>query len=196
MLFGFRGIRTFQVILAVIALVCAIAAVFSAKAYSDDDEVLMLLPAILLGLVFFWAFITAIRAPTSFVAIDYTSGRSRIRFAGFIDTVIANGDVTGARLVRRSWLGGLGVRLGPGGTVALASAWGEVAEIDLRTPVRVWLVPKLIPLQAKKLQLSVRNPAKLVEGFTRKGPPPAPQPAASPTSKPTRKMRRGGPRTR
>jgi len=190
MLFAFRGIRVFQVLAAIIALACAVGAVFAIRGFTDDGSPLLLPAAVVLGLIFFWAFATALRAPTSFVAV--APERTRIRFAGFVDTVIDNRDVVGVTLVRQSFLGGLGVRATRGNGVALLTAWGDVAELHLRAPIRVWLVPRLIPMRGTRLRLSVKNPHKLVERF---GSPvaaatPSPQPA------PRRKMRRRGSRTR
>lgn len=169
MLFAFRGIRMFQVMLALIALACGVGATVALKGVADGQGIVLLLPALILGLVFLWAFAAALRAPTSFVAI--TPERTRIRFAGLVDTVISNGDVAGARLVRRNILGGIGVRTNFAGEVALVSTWGEVVEISLRKPLRVWLVPKLIPLHATRLTLSLRNPQKMVDRFG--APPPS-----------------------
>ena len=124
MLFAFRGIRMFQVLLAIIALACGVGATVALKRVADGQGILLLLPAVLLGMVFLWAFAATLRAPTSFVAV--TPERTRIRFAGLIDTVISNKDVAGARLVRRNILGGIGVRTNFSGDVALVSTWGEV----------------------------------------------------------------------
>ncbi len=163
MIFAFRGVRGFQVLLAFIALVCGVSATFLLKKIADGDGALLLLPAALLGLVFLWAFGATLRAPTSFVAI--TAERTRIRFAGFVDTVVANENIAGARLKRRTVLGGIGVRTNFNGDVALVTTWGEAAELTLRQPIRVWLIPRLIPLRALRLTLSLRNPQKLVDRF-------------------------------
>ena len=98
----------------------------------------------------------------------------RIRYAGFVDTVIDTRDVASARL--RDWplWGGIGVRAGFGGGVALVATWGPVAEITLHRPIRVWVIPRLWRVKSTKVTVSVRNPAKLVERFaTGAVPPPA-----------------------
>lgn len=174
MIFAFRGIRFFQVLAVLVTLAAGIAAALAAKQFSDEGSAVMLLAAGLLVLVFFAAFSTALRAPTSFLAIS--PERTRIRFCGFIDTVIDNDDILGARLVSRSMLVGLGVRTNFGGTVALLTAWGPATELHFRRPVRVWLIPRLIPLKAQRLQLSLLHPAKAVERF---GPP---RPAGAPNT--------------
>jgi hypothetical protein len=187
-LFSFRGIRLLQVILSVVALVSGVAAVILLKAVADGEGLLLLVPAILAGLLFLWAFATTMRAPTSFVAV--AEERTRIRFAGFVDTVVANTDIVGVRIVRRNILGGIGVRTNFRGDVALVSSWGEVAEITLRRPVRIWILPRILPARASRLQVSVRNPSRLVEHFAR-GPA-----RTSPATLPARKMGRRGSRTR
>jgi hypothetical protein len=162
-LFGFRGIRMFQVVVVLATLALGIGGAFSSKAFADTKSPLLLFTSGLLILLFLWMFTTALRAPTSFVAV--APERTRIRFSGFVDTVIDNGDIVGVRLVYRSILGGIGVRTSFRGTVALVSTWGYVAEVTLRRPIRVWLIPKLIPVRATRLQLSINHPAKLVERF-------------------------------
>lgn len=185
MLFAFRGVRVFQVIAAIIALAAAVGAVLSLKAFTAGGSPLLLPAAVVLGLVFIWAFATALRAPTSFVAV--APERTRIRFAGFVDTVVDNRDIVGVRLARQSFWGGLGVRSLSGRGIALLTAWGEVAEMELRSPIRVWLVPNLIPLRGTRVRVSIKNPQKLVERFGSAAAASSPEPA------PARKMRRRGP---
>ena len=168
------------------ALATGVGAVFCIKGYSDDGPIALVFAALILGVVFLWAFGAAFRVPTSYVAVDASKELTRIRFAPFVDTVVSNRNIVGARVVHRNILGGVGVRTNFSGDVALVSTWGDVAEITFREPVRVWLIPKLIPLKAQRLALSVRNPQKLVERF---GPPPA-GPSRAPAA--ARKMNRRG----
>ncbi len=186
MLFAFRGIRAFQALLAIATLSSGVGAVLVLKGYADGGPLPLLFGAIILGAVFLWAFATTLRAPTSFVAV--APERTRIRFAGFVDTVVANDNIVGARLRRRNVFGGVGVRTNFSGDVALVSTWGEAVEITFRQPIRVWLVPRLIPLGARRLTLSLRNPQKFVERFGR--------PAASPAAGGGRRMKARGSRTR
>lgn len=163
MLFAFRGVQMFQVMLAIAALATGVGATLLIKRFTDGGSPLLVLLAVVLGLLFLWMFGAALKAPTSMIAI--TEERTRIRYANFVDTVISNDTIVGARLVRRNILGGIGVRTNFSGDVALVTSWGWVAELTLSRPMRVWLVPKLIPLKATRLTVSVRNPAKLVERF-------------------------------
>ena len=64
MLFVFRGIRGFQVFLALVALVMGIGAVLSILVVSQG-AIVMLLPAIVLGLAFLWCFAAALRPVAS-----------------------------------------------------------------------------------------------------------------------------------
>lgn len=186
MLFVFRGIRTFQAIVAVATLASGVGAAFALKAYSDGEGVPLLVAGFALGLAFIWLFAAALRAPTSFVAVS--EERTRIRFAGFVDVVVPNSDIAGAEIRKWPFLGGLGVRTNFRGEVALTSAWGTAVRLILRRPVRVWLIPGLWRISATQLTLSLRNPQKLAERF---GPP-----AASPPTVADRKMKRRGLRTR
>ena len=190
MLFGFRGIRAFQVILSIAALLSGIGAVISLKIFADDRTWVFLPLAMLLGLVFLWLFSTTLRAPTSLLAVDLgEKRRTRIRFAGFVDTVIDNRDILGVRLRHTNVLYGVGVRTNFGGDVALLSTWGDAAELTLRNPIRIWLIPRLIPLRARRLTLSIRNPEKLVAQFAQA--PGAQAASAQPVTRPAGARRRG-----
>lgn len=186
MLFVFRGIRFLQVALAIFTLTMGVSCVLFLNQYADQKAALSMVVAIIFGGLALWGFATTLRMPTSFIAVS--EERTRIRFAGFIDTVIANSDVVGVRVAKHPWYAGIGVRSNMRGLVALIGAWGPAAEIDLRRPVRVWLVPKLIPLRARTLRVSIRNPQKLVERF---GPGPATtKPLAANTSRARAKKKR------
>jgi len=190
MLLVFRGIRAFQALLAVATLGEGVMAVVFLKSYTDGNGLIFLPIAAILGLAFLWTFAAALRAPTSFVAVAIPEGRTRIRFAGFVDTVIDNRNIVGARLVRRSFIGGVGVRTNFSGEVALVSAWGEAVELTFKSPIRVWLIPGILPLKAYRLSLSLRNGQKLVDHFGSVKTP------SSPAKATARNMNRRGPRTR
>jgi len=178
MLFGFRGIRLYQGLLASIALTFGIAAALTTKAYTDERAPMLLALTGLFVVLFIWMFGLALRAPTSFVAVS--DERTRIRFAGFVDTVIDNRSIAGVQLAKHPLWGGIGVRTDFGGTVALATATGVVAELVLREPLRIWLIPHLWRVNARKLRLSIRNPQKLVERF---GAPTTERPSAASAKK-------------
>lgn len=163
MLFAFRGMRALQMLLVVGALATGIGGALSLKEFSEDGGIAVLVVGLLLGAAFFWLFSAALRAPTSFVAI--ADERTRIRYVNFVDTVIDNNDVLSVELRNWPFWGGLGVRTAFNGQVALVSAWGQGVELELRNPIRVWLIPGVLPVRARRLILSVRNPHKMVERF-------------------------------
>jgi len=171
MLFAFREMRLFQALLAMVALASGVGTAFTAKGFSDSHNVLLLLLTVFLGLIFVWMFSATLKAPTSFVAI--TEDRTRIRFGSFVDTVVANSNIAGAEMAKHWLPAGIGVRTNFRGDVALVSTTGAVARLTFRQPVRIWLIPRLIPLKAHRLTLSVRNPQKLVERFATPSPVPA-----------------------
>jgi hypothetical protein len=186
-LFVFRGIRVFQVFLAIVALATGIGAVLCILLVADG-ALIGLVPAVVLGLAFLWCFAAALRAPTSFVAV--ADERTRIRFAGFVDTVVANSDIASAKLVKWPIWGGIGIRTNFRGHVALTSAWGEAVELDLRSPVRIWVIPRLWKVNASRLTLSIRNGYKLVDHFSGKSV------SSSPPATSARKIKRRGSHTR
>jgi len=173
-------------LLAVAGLGCGVGAVFALKGFADGGPWVLIVAGAILGLTFSWLFAATLRIPTSFVAIS--DERTRIRFGGFLDTVVANKDIVGAELTRWPLLGGLGVRTNFNGDVALTAAWGPAVRMTFRTPVKIWIIPRLWPARAYRLTLSLRNPQKFVERF---GPP-----VASPPKPPARKMKARGLRTR
>ena len=187
MLFVFRWIRAFQVGLALVCLATGIGAVLCVLLVAEG-QALGLIPAVILGLAFLWTFAATLRAPTSFVAI--ADERTRIRFAGFVDTVIANSDIRSAKRVTWPPWGGIGIRTNFRSHVALTTAWGEAVELELRNPVRIWVVPRLWRVKATRLTLTLRNSHKLVERFA------GGAASSSPASTPPRRMKRRGSRTR
>ena len=163
LLFGFRGIRGLQVIVVIAAGAMAIAGTLMLRSYLDSQNIIEMALAIFFAVIFIWLFGTALRLPTSFVAVS--PDRMRIRYGGFVDTVLETKDVTGAQLVQWPWWRGVGVRTFFGGDVALVATWGTAVEVTLRRPIRVWLIPKLLPVKATRVVISVRNPHKMVERF-------------------------------
>src|SRR5688572_19388696 len=122
LLFGFRGIRGLQIIVVIAAGAMAIAGTLMLRSYLDSQNVLEMLLTILFAVIFIWLFGMAIRLPTSFVAVS--PDRMRIRFGGFVDTIMETKDVAGAGLVEWKWWRGIGVRTFFSGDIALVAAWG------------------------------------------------------------------------
>ncbi len=177
----------FQVFLAVAALVTGIGAVLSILVVSQG-AIIAIIPTAVLGLAFLWSFAAALRAPTSFVAV--ADERTRIRFAGFVDTVVANKDIVSVKQTKWPIWGGIGIRTNFRGHVALCSIWGEAVEMDLRNPVRIWVIPRLWKVSANRLTVSIRNGQKLVDRLGGSSVSSSPRTAAA------RKMKRRGSGTR
>jgi hypothetical protein len=152
-----------QVLIAIGAMGVAIGGVVMLKSYLDGEGAWLLLLAVVFGILFLWMFGIALRLPTSFVAVS--QDRMRIRFGGFVDSIVETSEVSGARLIDWRWWRGLGVRTAFSGDISLVGAWGPVAEVTLKRPVRVWLIPRLWRISATRVVLGVRNPHKLVERF-------------------------------
>jgi hypothetical protein len=161
----------------------ALSGVFIVNSYLQERSLSLLLLSGIFAVLFIWLFGMALRLPTSFVAIS--QDRIRIRFGGFVDQTFETKEVAGAELVSWPWWRGLGVRTSFGGDVALVAAGGPSAQIHLRQPLRVWLIPRVWRIRATRVVLSVRNPHKMVERF---GSVPSAQPGAGrPRPKPRRK---------
>ncbi len=173
-------------LLALGGLGCGVGSVFALKGFADGGSPVLLVAGAILALAFSWLFAATLRIPTSFVAIS--DERTRIRFGGFVDTVVANENIVGAELTSWPLLRGLGVRTNFRGDVALAAARGTAVRVTFRTPVRIWVVPRVWPARAHRLTLSLRNPQKFVERF---GPP-----GSSPPGSAARRMKARGFRTR
>ena len=169
------GFRYIVFLLVLVAIIQSLLGWLGQKPYTETNRKInlfalisahtQLLIGIVLLFVFGWSFMGALRAPTSFVAI--TDERTRIRFAGFVDTVVATPDITSAEMVRWNILGGIGIRTNFGGKVALVTAGGTAVEIRLRNPIRVSVIPGLLRVKADRLTLSVKNPQRMVERFAR-----------------------------
>jgi len=173
LLFAFRGVRLLQALVAVAAGAVAIGALVLLRSALDEGGPWLLAPAAFLAILFFWLFGMALRLPTSFVAVS--PERMRIRFGGFVDTIIETRDVAGARDLDWPWWKGLGVRTAFRGDAALLAAWGPAVEVTLRRPIRIWLIPRILPVRASRIVLGVKNPGKLTERF---GPVKAPSSGA------------------
>ncbi len=163
MLFAFRGMRVFQALLAFATLGLGIGTAVAAKAFSDESNLYLLGLTIFLGLFFVWMFSATLKAPTSFVAISEDA--TRIRFGGFVDTRMPNSNILGAELATHHLIGGMGVRTNFHGDVALASTAGKAARLVFRDPIRVWIIPRVLPVRTRRLTLTVIHPERLVERF-------------------------------
>jgi hypothetical protein len=85
-----------------------------------------------------------------------------VRFPIAIDRTIPWSDISGAVLARHPLWHGLGIRLAPHATVALATLPGPCAEVVFRTPQQVTLLPGIARANPRRLRLTVERPADLV----------------------------------
>lgn len=85
-----------------------------------------------------------------------------IRFPIALHRTIPWSQIASAELKRHPLWHGLGIRLQPGGSVALATLPGPCAEVAFRTPQQVTVLPGVARVQAHRLRLTVESPADLV----------------------------------
>lgn len=162
--------RLFQIVLIFGALALGAGVAGMVSTFIDNGSAIALLPAAFMALVFVWLCRLAFQMPASRVTVGPVG--TRVRFGGFIDTLIPPGGIVAARTAKHPWWGGLGVRTWFGSTVVLASAPGRVAELELREKVRVWLVPRVFGLKAQRLRVSVERPDELARQFPAQVAPP------------------------
>jgi hypothetical protein len=79
-------------------------------------------------------------------------------------------NVLSATIAGHRWWQGLGIRSDLAGTVMLATATGNCAQFELDEPLRVWVIPRILPIRARRLRLSVRDPERLVALFVPRAP--------------------------
>ncbi len=168
--YRFRWLRLFQIVLIFGALALGAGVAGMVSTFIDNGSAIALLPAAFMALVFVWLCRLAFQMPASRVTVGPVG--TRVRFGGFIDTLIPPGGIVAARTAKHPWWGGLGVRTWFGSTVVLASAPGRVAELELREKVRVWLVPRVFGLKAQRLRVSVERPDELARQFPAQVAPP------------------------
>ncbi len=153
----------FQTILIAAALALGAGVAGMVAAFFDTRSLVTLLPMTIMAASFVLLCRLAFQMPASRVSVD--ADGTRIRFGSFIDAHIPAGGILTARAAKHPWWGGLGVRTWFGSTVVLATAPGQVAELELREPVRVWLLPRVFGLKAQRLRVSVERPGELVRQF-------------------------------
>jgi hypothetical protein len=163
MLLSFRRVRVLQgiVALACLALGVGTALVIRAAVVEGAPD-LVALACVLVAAVLL-TFNATVRLPNSYVAV--TTDRLRIRLGGIADVSFDRTDVDRVEIASHCWWAGLGLRTNLRNSVAFVSATGEVADIHLRRPVRVWVVPYLIPARVRTLRVSVDDPHRLIGLF-------------------------------
>lgn len=113
---------------------------------------------LLLAVAFVGVF--ARRLPGAFAAVQPDG--VRIEYPLSLSAIIPYGDIASAAVVGHHFLSGLGIRTNLAGHVALASAWGPSAELELREPVRTGILPYIWWTHAGKLRLTIERPEDFV----------------------------------
>jgi hypothetical protein len=98
----------------------------------------------------------------------------RFSFPGAIDAAVPRSNVRSVELANQRWWQGLGIRTDLVGTVMLATAPGQSAQFELAGPLRVWVIPRILPIRARRLRVSVDDPGRLVALFAPASPTDAP----------------------
>lgn len=103
---------------------------------------------------------------TACVAID--PGGVRVSYRPSFDGTIPFASIECVELVTHHVIYGIGIRTNLAGHVAFASAWGPAAELTLRSPIRVGILPYIWSTRAEQLRLTVERPEEFVANVTGK----------------------------
>jgi len=161
--FPFRGVRGMQSVLAI--SLAAMLTGFASMAWVAFAEPAwpLLVPAALVLLAAVYLVFLLVRLPGAYVTVAGDS--LRVRFPGAVDAAIPRASVVSAALANHRWWQGLGIRSDLAGTVMLATATGVAAQFELETPLRIWVIPRILPIRARRLRVTVRDPERLVSRF-------------------------------
>lgn len=169
--FGFRGVRGMQALLAtVVVLLCGVAGMLWRQA-TGGAWILLVTAGFLATVAAYLAWMVA-RLPNASVII--TDESVRFSFPGAVDAAVPRSNVRSVEPADHHWWQGLGIRTDLAGTVMLATATGRSAQFELAEPLRVWVIPRILPIRARRLRLSVDDPGRLVALFVPVSPTDAP----------------------
>lgn len=168
--FPFRGVRGIQAVLA-LSLVALLAGLVSMAWVAIAEPALpLLVPAVLVLLA--TAYLVFMLARLSSSRVTVTAESVSFRFPGAVDAAIPRANIVSAALADHRWWQGLGIRSDLAGTVMLATTTGTAAQFELANPLRIWVIPRILPIRARRLRVTIRDPERLVSRFTA---PPAPR---------------------
>jgi len=167
--FPFRGVRGMQAVLAASLVLILVGLISMVWVAVSEPAWPLLAPAVLLLLATAYLVFLLARLPEARVTISAES--VSVRFPGAVHAAIPRANIVSTNLEHHRWWQGLGIRTDLRGTVMLATATGLCAEFDLSRPLRVWAIPRILPIRAKKLRVSVRDPERLVAYLTNSAPP-------------------------
>lgn len=170
--FGFRGVRGMQALLAtvVVLLLCGVAGMLWG-AVTGGAWILVVTAGFLATVAAYLTWMVA-RLPNASVIISDES--VRFSFPGAVDAAVPRSNVRSVELADHHWWQGLGIRTDLVGTVMLATATGRSAQFELAEPLRVWVIPRILPIRARRLRVSVDDPGRLVALFALASPTDAP----------------------
>ena len=90
--------------------------------------------------------------------VEVTDEAVLFRFGAFRETVPLS-ETASVDHAKWSWIGGVGWRIGLGGTIGLIGSLSGVVELRLRAPRRVWVL--FVPWRCQRICVSLCDP----EGF-------------------------------
>lgn len=161
--FPFRGVRPMQALLAGSTVLIAAGAAGMVWAALTEGAWFLLATALLLAVTLAYLVMMAVRLPAACAVLG--ERELYVRFPGAVDAAMPRSNVVAAGLANHRWWQGLGIRTDLAGTVMLATTTGACAQFELAEPLRVWVIPRILPIRAKRLRLSVRDPGRLVAHF-------------------------------
>lgn len=161
--FVFRGVRPMQLLLVVSSVAMAVGAAGMAVAAVTEEALPLLVPAAVLLATIAYLVMMVLRLPAACVVV--ADREVYVRFPGAVDTVMPRSNVVSAGLAKHRWWQGLGIRTDFAGTVMLATVTGNLPQFELAEPLRVWVIPRILPIRARCLRVSVRDPERLVAHF-------------------------------
>jgi hypothetical protein len=157
-----------QALLAASTVLLAAGAAGMAWAAVTEDAWPLLAPAGLLVVTLAYLVMMFVRLPGACAVVS--ERELHVRFPGAVDAAVPRSNVVAAGIANHRWWQGLGIRTDLAGTVMLATATGASAQFELAEPLRVWVIPRILPIRAKRLRLSVRDPGRLIAHFAPSAP--------------------------
>ena len=161
--FPFRGVRGMQAVLALSLIAMLTGLVSMAWVAFAEPAWPLLIPAALLLLAAAYLAFLLIQLPAAHITVEGSS--LAIYFPGAVDAAIPGANIVSTSLANHRWWQGLGIRSDLAGTVMLATATGVAAQFELETPLRIWVIPRILPIRARRLRVTVREPERLVSRF-------------------------------
>lgn len=166
--FLFRGVRPMQALLLGSTVLIAAGAAGMVWAALSEGAWFLLATALLLAVTIAYLVMMLVRLPRACAILS--DRELYVRFPGAVDAAMPRSNVRSATLARHRWWQGLGIRSDLAGTVMLATATGSSAQFELEEPLRVWVIPRILPIRARHLRLTVRDPGRLVAHFAPSAP--------------------------